>query len=257
VPGSAAAEALLPDSPARSLVRRVTELSALDRLDEAERLLREATLRAIREGTPIVLSLASAVPSYWRGHWDDIPQQAHGVAALIAAHRGDSALAEEMLAVNGDDTDPFAGAARALLAEQHGEFLAPPRDPQWLPDAVRCALAHGRTEFARSSAAYCDERAAAESSPARAHVAALRCRALLTGDPDPALQAAAHDEASGRPVERAAALEDAAVLLAAQRGPHEAASAAAEARAVYTRLDARWDLRRAEDRLAEYGITTA
>jgi hypothetical protein len=58
----------------------------------------------------------------------------------------------------------------------------------------------------------------------------------------------------GRVPELAAALEDAAVLLAANRRPHEAARTGGEAAELYTVLGARWDLRRTRHRLSEYGV---
>lgn len=54
--------------------------------------------------------------------------------------------------------------------------------------------------------------------------------------------------------ELATALEDAAVLLAARRSPHEAARYGLEAAELYTMLGARWDLRRIRRRLDEFGI---
>jgi hypothetical protein len=76
----------------------------------------------------------------------------------------------------------------------------------------------------------------------------------MTGDPQPAYAAAARYQAAGRLPEFAAALEDAAVLCAAARRPHEAARDGGEAAAVYDRLGARGDLLRLEHRLAEVGV---
>jgi len=90
--------------------------------------------------------------------------------------------------------------------------------------------------------------------PARAAAAAARCRALLTEDPEPALASTERYRKVGRPVELAAALEDAAVLLAVNRRPHESTRAGAEAIELYAGLGAAWDLHRLRHRLAEYGI---
>ena len=71
------------------------------------------------------------------------------------------------------------------------------------------------------------------------------------------MRAAGHYRAVGRVPELAAALEDAAVLLAAARRPHESARAGAEAAELYTVLGAQWDLRRARERLDAPGLLVA
>jgi hypothetical protein len=202
---------------------------------------------------------------------------ANGVAALIAARRHDAVLARGH--IGSIDLDPasdaeregndFLLAARAVLAEQHGHpaealrmfepLLEPGYAPlllrhQWLPDITRLALAVGDRELAERAVASCADEAAREVQPARAATASARCQALLTRDPEPALAAAERYRKVGRPVELAAALEDAAVLLAANRRPHESTRTAAEATDLYTTFDAAWDLHRLHHRLAEYGI---
>jgi tetratricopeptide (TPR) repeat protein len=283
------------------LDNRMFTLQNLDRLDEAERTLREAALFAIRHRLPATLQVASAVQYYWLGRWDDATAEVsavtddapgvtflgmrepgavsmllHGVAALIAGHREDRSLATAHL--DAANTLPVTDAerescdfllvARSLIAEQDRpgdalEELAPLLTPeyapmmlrhQWLPDALRLALRAGRRDLAERAAAICEAEAAEEVRPARAFAAAARCRALLTEDPEPALAAAAHYRAVGRVPELAAALEDAAVLLAANRRPHEAARTGGEAAEFYTVLGARWDLRRTRERLREYGV---
>ncbi|MEU1755733.1 BTAD domain-containing putative transcriptional regulator [Micromonospora matsumotoense] len=201
----------------------------------------------------------------------------HGTAALVAAHREDAVSVNAHL----DSTDllpataperescDFLLVARSVTAEQQGRpeealglldpLLTPAYAPlllrhQWLPGAVRLALELGRRDVAELAAASCADEAAREVRPARAHPAAARCRSLLTGDPEPALAAAAHYRGAGRVVELAAALEDAAVLLAAGRHPHAAARAGGEATELYAMLGARWDLRRTRRRLGGYGV---
>ncbi|MEV4637773.1 BTAD domain-containing putative transcriptional regulator [Actinoplanes sp. NPDC049548] len=284
------------------LDNRMFTLQNLDRLDEAERTLREAALFAIRHRLPASLQVASAVQYYWLGRWDDATAEVsavtddapgitflgmrepgavamllHGVASLIAGRRRDHSLAAAHLdAANAlpvtdaeRESCDFLLVARALVAEQQGraadalEELAPLLTPeyapmmlrhQWLPDAVRLALSLDRRDLAERAAAICAAEAAKEVRPARAFAAAARCRALMTEDPQPALEAAAHYRAVGRVPELAGALEDAAVLLALSRRPHEAARTGAEAAELYTVLGAQWDLHRARERLAEYGI---
>jgi DNA-binding SARP family transcriptional activator len=271
------------------LENRMFTLHCLDRLDEADRTLRDAALFAIGHGLPVRLRAASAIQSYWRGRWDDVlaavsedtPSDRialHGIAAVVAARRGDAALAEELVVAVEDcpagpedhESPGFLTAARALVAEQFNDpdlaigilrpLLTPGPDPLlprhiWLPDGVRLAIRLGRTDFAEQATAVCMAEAKIETHPARAHMAALRCQALLTVDAEPALTAAAQNRTTGHVVDRAAALEDAAVLLASGRNPDEAARAGTEACATYAALGARWDLDRAERRLAEYGIT--
>ncbi|NUT47540.1 MAG: hypothetical protein HOV94_09570 [Saccharothrix sp.] len=72
----------------------------------------------------------------------------------------------------------------------------------------------------------------------------------MDGDPAPVLDAAARYRATGRPVQLAEALEDAAVLLAA-RGDRVAAEAALdEALSGYDGLGAVHDARRARARMS-------
>jgi DNA-binding SARP family transcriptional activator/tetratricopeptide (TPR) repeat protein len=284
------------------LDNRMFTLQNLDRLDEAERTLREAALFAIRHRLPATLQVASAVQYYWLGRWDDATAEVsavtddapgitflgmrepgavamllHGVAALIAGHREDRGLATAHLdAANAlpvtdaeRESCDFLLVARSLVAEQQDrpadalEELAPLLTPdyapmmlrhQWLPDGIRLALRTGRRDLAERAATICVAEAAKEVRPARAFAAAARCRALLAEDPEPALAAAEHYRAVGRVPELAAALEDAAVLLAANRRPHEAARTGGEAAELYTVLGAQWDLRRTRRRLSEYGV---
>ncbi|PRY29542.1 BTAD domain-containing putative transcriptional regulator [Pseudosporangium ferrugineum] len=284
------------------LDNRMFTLQNLDRLEEAERTLREAALFAIRHRLPASLQVASAVQYYWLGRWDDamaevsavtddapgitflgmrepgaVAMLLHGVAALIAGHRDEADLAAAHL--DAADTLPASDAerescdfllvAQALGAEQQDRpddalslltpLLTPDYAPmmlrhQWLPDALRLALQTGRDDFAKRAMEICMEEAAKEVRPARAWAASARCRALFSGDPEPALEAAKHYREVGRVTELATALEDAAVLLAGKRRPHEAAAVGAEAIELYTVLGSRWDLRRTRQRLAEVGV---
>jgi DNA-binding CsgD family transcriptional regulator len=122
-----------------------------------------------------------------------------------------------------------------------------------LPTLTRLALAGDD----RVTAAAAAERAAAEAAreplPVEAAVAD-HCRGLVTGDPAPVLAAAAYAEATGRVLDQALAMEDAA-MLAAGRGDLPAARLTlARATGLYTALGAAWDVRRAGTRLQPYGI---
>ncbi|GAA1643217.1 BTAD domain-containing putative transcriptional regulator [Actinoplanes couchii] len=265
--------------------RRMFTLHNLDRLDEAELSVREATRFAARHRlqSSTVLTAPVAIQQYWHGRWvDSLHDEGggplrHAVATLVAGHRGATDLArahleaaEAALATEAECECPdYLLAARSLVAEQRGRpeealllfgsLLEPGNAPlvvrhQWLPWVTRLALRVGRPDVARRAAAICAEEAERDPRPGRAAWASGRCRALLTGDPAPALAAAAHYQRVGRRPERAGALEDAAVLLAASRRPHDAARTGADSFALYGTFGASWDQGRLLRRLAEYGV---
>ncbi|MCC8246901.1 BTAD domain-containing putative transcriptional regulator [Saccharothrix luteola] len=269
-------------------------LQSLDRLDEADEVLRAA--RDLARSGGMGPHVTTAVQDYWRGRWDRALAEAdalrddpgstagglgergplllvHGVAALIAARRGRTLVAENHLGVAADlppatpsdrENGDFLLVARAVLAERADRLdeafaaVEPlltsnpahlPRRHQWLPDVARLAIRTGRSDIAERALAASVEEAALERVPGRASTAEARCRGLVEGDPEPVLAAAARYRAVGRPVELAEALEDAAVLLAA-RGDRAAAEAAfREALAGYERLGAVHDVRRARVRM--------
>ena len=166
----------------------------------------------------------------------------HGVAALIAGRREQRRTAAQHLSeglalpmkhVGDRENRDFLVAAHALSLEQSGETrqamlrlaeIFPRRENemtlthQWLPDLVRLALAVGDTQVAQAAAKACHEEAAAETRPARAVAASLRCDGLLESDPDRLAEAVAHYRTVGPAVELPAALEDLAVVLA-EHGP--------------------------------------
>jgi DNA-binding CsgD family transcriptional regulator/tetratricopeptide (TPR) repeat protein len=202
----------------------------------------------------------------------------HGVAALIAGRQDQRTTARQHLRQglarpiqNPTDREnrDFLVAAHALALEQDGDArqamqvlagLIPRRDGentlthQWLPDLVRLALAVGDRQMAQAAARACQAEAAAETRPARAAPASLRCRGLLESDPDPLQDAVAHYRAAGPAVELPAALEDLAVVLAERGHETDARAALNEAVSLYDGLQARWDIRRAGSRLRPYGI---
>jgi DNA-binding SARP family transcriptional activator len=203
----------------------------------------------------------------------------HGVAALIACRRDDPMTA--LTHIEATDRLPASSAerescdfllvARALVAERDGEaadcleLLAPLLQVQyapmqlrhqWLPDIVRLALSAQRPDIARQAATICAEEADRERVPARAFAAAARCQALIHDDQQAALRAADHYRRVGRATELAAALEDAAVLLAKAGRHTESARVFSEAIQLYTVLSARSDIRRAINRLEEFGSST-
>ena len=202
----------------------------------------------------------------------------HGVTALIAGRRDQRTTASQHLrqglalpvqGVGDRENQDFLVAAHALALEQSGETrqamlvlagILPRRDGemtlihQWLPDLVRLALAAGDRQMAQGAAQACQAEAAAETQPARAAAASLRCRGLLGSDPGPLRDAAAHYRSAGPAVQLPAALEDLAVVLAERGRSDEARVTLHEAVGLYDGLQAAWDIRRADSRLRPYGI---
>ncbi len=168
--------------------------------------------------------------TYLRLPWPTL--LAHGVAALIAGRREQPSEAEQHLRqglalpiriLGNRENQDFLVAAHALALEQSGETSQAmlrlgailPRyggevtlTHQWLPDLVRLALAVGDQRMAEAAAQACQAEAAAETPPARAAAASLRCQGLLRSDPGPLRDVVAHYRAVGPAVELPAALED-------------------------------------------------
>ena len=214
--------------------------------------------------------------AYLRERWPAL--LVHGVAALIAGRRDQRTTAGQHLRrglalpdqiLTDRENQDFLVAAHALALEQGGETrqamlrlagILPRRDGemtlthQWLPDLVRLALATGDQPMAQAALRACQAEAEAETRPARAAAASLRCHGLVSSDPAPLRDAVAHYRAVGPPTELPAALEDLAVVLAGRGEDEEARAALNEAVSLYEDFQARWDVRRAEGRLRPYGI---
>jgi len=214
--------------------------------------------------------------SFLRERWSALLM--HGVAALIAGRREQRTTASQHLReglalpienLADRENRDFLVAAHALSLEQSGKTreamlrlaeIVPRRDGemtlthQWLPDLVRLALAAGDRQVARGAAQACQDEAAAETPPARATAASLRCRGLLRSDPGLLRNAVAHYRSPGPAVELPAALEDLAVVLAKRGQEDEARAVMNEAVSLYEDMEARWDIRRADSRLRAYGI---
>ncbi|MEU4744368.1 SARP family transcriptional regulator, partial [Actinosynnema sp. NPDC023658] len=199
----------------------------------------------------------------------------HGLSALISLRRDERANAAVHLDAVGPytrmttaerESADFLLVAWALAAEQResldeairvlSPLLRSEEAPmalrhQWLPHLVRLAVDADMADVAGEALVVCEEEAANEVLPARAAAAAAHCRALLAGDPSGLLDVAAHYRSVGRPVELAAVLEDAAVLLTARGSGMGAADAlVAEVDLLHQRFGASWDRRRCHRRLA-------
>lgn len=235
----------------------------------------------------------AALYRFWMGQWDDALAEldqgsvscegwpallGHGVTALIAGRRDQRATAREHLrqglalpqrGLPDWETRDFLLAAHALALEQGGDArqalrilagIIPRRECEmtlvhlWLPDLVRLALAAGDDQQARVAARACAAEAAAETQPARAATASLRCQGLLRSDPGLLRDAVAHARDAGPAVELPAALEDLAAVLAERGEGEEARTALNEAVGLYEGFGARWDIQRADGRVRPYGI---
>jgi DNA-binding CsgD family transcriptional regulator len=231
---------------------------------------------ALAELGPDDVGAPGLTHSYLRERWSALLR--HGVSALIAGRRDERTVADQQLrqglalpiqTLADRENQDFLVAAHALALEQSGEThqamlrlaaVLPRRDGemtlihQWLPDLVRLALAAGDRQMVQTATRACQAEAAAETYPARATVALLRCRGLLESDPEPLREAVAHYRTLGPAVELPAALEDLAVVLAECGREEDARAAVNEAVGLYEGLHARWDIRRAESRLRPHGI---
>ncbi len=285
------------------LDNRMFTLQNLDHLDEVDVALATVDELTVKHGLPVGPQISAAVHHYWTGRWDeallaldtvteDGPAISysglvdpgpnglllHGVSALIALHRHDSATsaahldaADELLVVTAAEREAcdFLLLARSLAAVQSGDvrrgldavkrILNPAYADmmlrhQWLPDILRLALEVGDHERVAEVMEVAELEAARESVPTRAYTALHRCKALVTGDPEPALVAVDHYRRVGRRVELAAALDEASVLLAKAGKRADARAAHAEAAEIFTELDARWDLSRAQAKMDEFDI---
>lgn len=282
------------------LDNRTFTLQNLDRLPEASETL--ARMRLLGTRLPRQAGrthVVAAVHYYWLGRWDDAlaelalvsengpeakyfdlriqaPLLQHGVAALIAARRGDrdalrshlDAVAAYPLTGPGEqENSDFLVVAGAIDAGQRADghaaldALDPLLDPnygrmtlrhQWLPDLVRLALDVGDHERAHAALASCRQEAARETAPTRAHAALARCQALVDGDPEPLLATAGYYGGVGRQVEMATTLADAAVLLARRDDVEQAQRTLDDALRIFGGLGAAFDIGQIEARLRRY-----
>lgn len=204
-----------------------------------------------------------------------------GQRTLIALHRDDAAELTAGLAIvdqlNLDDPrqlmlGSYLLRARALAPERDGrprlavdrltdlfdrivrQFGYPDPDAAlWLADGVRLALAAGDQAKARDWAQLAASTAQAYPT-AVPKAGAQHCAGLLASDPQEILAAAQTLTDDHRPLPAAQAYENAAVILAEHSDLATARAAYAQAAATYHELDARWDLRRGDQRVRRYGI---
>jgi DNA-binding CsgD family transcriptional regulator/tetratricopeptide (TPR) repeat protein len=204
---------------------------------------------------------------------------AHALAAVIAGHRGDGEDAARHLSAVPDTAGWVKQAgpqalhgpmlARAVMAEQRGapddaiavltQCLHPdlgkmmPMRHVLLPDLTRLALEVGDARLARAAADAAAQEAQLEPLMWKRSVAD-HCRGLVERDAQAILAAADYARTAGRALEYGEALENAAVLVAADNGEAAARKLAADTVRQYARLGAQWHIRRASERLRVHGV---
>ena len=275
------------------LSNRASLLSHLARIEDAITTTEQALAIAEQAGAYrlgfIRTQLAAAY--YTSGQWDDALAEletaiaapgpggdrieTRGLAALIAAHRGDWSAADEHLAAVADiptreviwqHNSYDLLMARAMAADRSGgaaegtAVLAPCLDPSAaerkpdryviLPALTRLAVMAGDTVVAGAALAVAEREEAEMTSSGVAEY----CRGLVEADPAILLTAAGIYRAAGQPLECAQALEDAAVLLADRGDIQAARDAFTEATSRYEAMGARWDIDRVNARLRPHGL---
>ncbi len=275
------------------LSNRASLLSHLARPEDAITTTEQALAIAEQAGAYRLgfIRTQLAAVYYTSGQWDDALAEletaiatpgpggdrikTRGLAALIAAHRGDWSAADEHLAAAADiptreviwqHNSYDLLMARAMAADRSGgaaegtAVLAPCLDPSAaerkpdryvvLPALTRLAVMAGDAAVAGAALAVAEREEAEMTSSGVADY----CRGLVAADPATLLTAAGIYRAAGQPLECAQALEDAAVLLA-ERGDIQAArDAFTEATSRYEAMGARWDIDRANARLRPHGL---
>ncbi len=141
-------------------------------------------------------------------------------AEEVVARRGAQWAVDAIIGLRAEVHEATGDLAAAAGVLRDGwEIARPLRSPfvfrRVAPAAVRIALGAGDADFARAVTEDAEAWASRSGGVASAEAMALRCRGLLTGDPDILLQAVArYEEAGPRVYERALCRADAARALA-------------------------------------------
>jgi DNA-binding CsgD family transcriptional regulator len=275
-------------------INKAVALGDLDRYDEAFGAAARVRQIADRAGSvPRLAQARSALAQllFEAGRWDDARREAealpdgmkdpaatccdHGVAAVIAFHRGDLDTARRHLSRAAPSAEHIGNRvistltlARSLdheVADAPGPALEVfvscladrPEEldeaEDLLPEAARLAADAGAVEVVADAAARAAELAGRGQVPHRQGSAAY-CRGLLDRNAALLLLAADKFAGAGRPLWEAKALE-AAALRAAEDGERGAARTAfTRADELYERLGADWDVARLRAAMRRYGI---
>ncbi|MBC6449843.1 helix-turn-helix transcriptional regulator [Actinokineospora xionganensis] len=275
-------------------INRVVALGDLDRYDEA--LAAADQVRRLADDTGSLVRLAQAQSALSEllfdvGRWGDalaevaaVAEEAkdpgvaccdHGIAAVIALHRGDPDAARDHLraaepnaARIGNRVVGSLALARALDAQHRGapdEALAGllaclgegaeelEEMEELLPEAVHLAVRASDLGAAGYVTGLAEKLAEHSDIPHRVG-GALLCRGLLAHDPATLLLAADHFAEAGRPLPRAHAMHAAAVEFAERGDVASARAAFTRADDLYDTLGARWDAGRLRAELHAHGI---
>lgn len=267
-------------------------LIQLDRLTEADAALAAAIRGNLRvDGVYAALNQAARVlVRLLDGRWDDALAEIRtglempdplgwaaaalrAVQALIEAHRGSFHGSPEQLSgpgrparflsyltawavATGHETHGRPGEAIGTLqryrADSRGMVPAALLTPIY-PDLARLADAAGDHKLVQELAALTESLATAEPTASRRGTAGL-CRGLAERDPELLGIAAAVFRDASRPLFEAYARENAATVLAKLGRTADARRSLEAAVAIYERLDAAWDVSRAEARLRNAGV---
>jgi DNA-binding NarL/FixJ family response regulator/tetratricopeptide (TPR) repeat protein len=262
----------------------------LDRPVEAAAACEEGRAQSEHGGRAFLTwhHMALARVRYLDGRWDDalaeieagldaidclgVTEGLRSQAALIALHRGDDLAAGPYADVLAYRDASLAGrhwgllrlSAQALGWERDGkpdralETLLDAwerrRQPTYLaPDLARLAAITGQRAQVRKVADALD-RIAAHHPAANLRGAAALCRGVATADPELLIEATTAFAAAGRPLQEGHGYEEAAAVLADAGQSGEARAALDAAIDRYERLDAAWDLERAQARLRRAGV---
>jgi DNA-binding NarL/FixJ family response regulator len=187
-------------------------------------------------------------------------------------HRGDSladgpyadVLAYRDASLAGRHWGPLRLSAQALGWERDGKpdraletlldaWERRGRPTYLVPDLARLAAITGHRSRVQRVADALD-RIAAHHPATHLRAAAAMCRGVAAADPELLLAAATALGAAGRPLHEGHAYEEAAAVLANTGQLAEARTALDAAVERYERLDAAWDLERAQTRLRRAGV---
>lgn len=206
----------------------------------------------------------------------------HGAYSFVAGHRDDRTVAAAHLQTVSDlqatnlafwTNSYYLLLARAMAAEQGVSAAAAaaelalcldeaiavhmPSRCVLLPTLVRLATAASDHQLARTASQAAQRDAEREPRLQRAAQAARHCRAIVAADAAALLAVAGYYGRTGRRMDQGQALEDYAVVAAAQSDRVAARHGLTGALRLYGELGARWDAARAHDRLRPYRIRAA
>ena len=275
-------------------INKAVTLGDLDRYDEAFRTATRVRQIADRAGSvPRLAQARSALAQllFEAGQWDDARREAealpdemkdpgatccdHGVAAVIAFHRGDVDTARGHLSRAAPSAEHIGNRvisamtlARSLdheVADEPGQALGVlvscladrPEEldevEDLLPEAARLGADAGAADVVADATARAAELAGRGQVPHRQGSAAY-CRGLLDRNAALLLLAADKFAIAGRPLWEAKALEAAALRFAEDGNRGAARTAFVRADEIYERLGAAWDVARLRAAMRRYGI---